>query len=76
MRRDIQDDLITDGRQRARGDGRCTRGRVSQDGRWRVDTLPWVSVTATGRREALDEAREVIAEWLDVPPDAFDVEAS
>ena len=37
--------------------------------------LPWLSVTATGRREALDEAREVIAEWLDVPPDAFDVEA-
>jgi hypothetical protein len=40
-----------------------------------VDALPWVSVTATGRREALDEARTAIAEWLDVPPIAFDVGA-
>jgi hypothetical protein len=37
--------------------------------------LPWLSVTALGRREALDEARAAIAEWLEVEPDAFDVEA-
>jgi hypothetical protein len=36
--------------------------------------VPWVPVTATGRREALDEARAAIAEWLGVPPDGFDVE--
>jgi hypothetical protein len=34
-----------------------------------------VPVTATNRREALDEARAAIAEWLEVQPDAFDVEA-
>jgi predicted RNase H-like HicB family nuclease len=32
-------------------------------------------VEATGRREALDEAREAIAAWLEVAPDEFDVEA-
>ncbi len=35
--------------------------------------MPWVSVTATGDREALDQARMAIAEWLDVPTDAFDL---
>jgi len=40
-----------------------------------VDALPWVSVTATGRREALDEARAAIAAWLEVEPDTLDVEA-
>jgi hypothetical protein len=58
----------------ARGDRPAYRLRADQDGRWRVDTLPWVSVTATGRREALDEARAAIAEWLEMPPDSFDVE--
>jgi hypothetical protein len=33
-------------------------------------------VTATGRREALDEARAAIAKWLEVDPEAFDVEAA
>jgi hypothetical protein len=31
-------------------------------------------IAATGRREALDEARAAIAEWLDAPRNAFDVE--
>lgn len=57
----------------ARGDRPAYRLTTAADGRWRVDALPWLSVTATGRREALDEARAAIAEWLDVPPDAFDV---
>ncbi len=47
---------------------------MSQDGRWRVDALTWLSTTATRRREALDEARTAIAEWLGVPRDAFEVE--
>jgi hypothetical protein len=58
----------------ARGDRPAYRVTAAEDGRWRVDTLPWVPVTATGRREALDEARAAIAEWLDVSPEAFDVE--
>ena len=58
----------------ARGDRPRYRITTAQDGRWRVDALPRVSVTATGRREAFDEARAAIAEWLDVPRDAFDVE--
>jgi hypothetical protein len=33
------------------------------------------STPCSGRREALDEARRALAEWLDVPPDAFAVEA-
>ena len=58
----------------ARGERPAYRLTTAQDGRWRVDALPWLSVTATGRREAMDEARVVIAEWLDVRPDTFDVE--
>lgn len=59
----------------ARGDRPAYRVTAAEDGRWRVDTLPWVSLTATGRREALDEARAAIAAWLQVEPDAFDVES-
>jgi hypothetical protein len=44
----------------ARGDRPEYRVATAQDGRWRVDTLPWVPVTATRRREALDEARPVL----------------
>jgi hypothetical protein len=47
---------------------------VGEDERWKVDAMPWVTVTATGRREALDEARAAIAAWLDVPSDAFNLE--
>jgi hypothetical protein len=35
-----------------------------------------VPVTATGRHEALDEARAAMAAWLDVAPDSLDVEIS
>lgn len=59
----------------ARGDRPAYRVTAAEDGRWRVDTLPWVSLTATGRREALDEARAAIAAWLQVEPHAFDVES-
>ena len=58
----------------ARGDRPAYRVTADEDGRWQVYGMPWVSVTAAGRREALDEARKAIAEWLDVPPDAFVVE--
>lgn len=58
----------------ARGDRPAYRVTAAEDGRWRVDGMPWVSVTATGRREALDDGRAGIAEWLGVPLDSFDVE--
>ena len=75
MRRDIQDDLITvavnepgvTGDVRVAG---CPRKAAG------ASMLPWVSVTATGRREALDEARAAVAEWVEVQPDAFEVEAN
>ena len=35
---------------------------------------PWVTVAAAGRQDVLDTARAAIAEWLEVAPDAFDVE--
>ena len=59
----------------ARGDRPGYRISKAQDGRWQIDALPWLSVSATGRREALDEARAAIATWLDVEPESFDIEA-
>jgi hypothetical protein len=57
----------------ARGERPGYRLTAAQDGSWTVDALPWLSVAATGRWEALDEARGVIATWLDVPPESFDL---
>ena len=59
----------------ARGERPLHRLRPARDGRWRVDAMPWVTVAATGRREALDEARAAIAGWLEVDAETFDVEA-
>lgn len=59
----------------ARGDRPTYRIKTARDGQWTVDTLPWLPLNASSHREALDDARTAIAEWLDVPPDAFDVEA-
>jgi hypothetical protein len=58
----------------ARGERPVYRAMQAEDGRWYVLGYPWLSVAATGRREALDEARVAIAEWLAVAPDSFDVE--
>jgi len=56
----------------ARGERPMYRLRA-QDGRWTVDAMSWLTVTAAGHSSALDAARAAIAEWLDVPPEAFDV---
>jgi hypothetical protein len=48
----------------ARGDRPGYRVSTAQDGRWQVDALPWLSLTATGRREALEAARAAIAQVL------------
>jgi hypothetical protein len=52
----------------------CRLGTV-HGGRWTVELSP-LPLSATERRAALIEARAAIAEWLDVDPEAFDVEAS
>lgn len=59
----------------ARGERPAYRVRMAQDGRRVVDGMPWLPLSATARREALDEARAAIAAWLEVRPHAFDVEA-
>jgi hypothetical protein len=35
-----------------------------------------IVLTTSRRRNVLDEAQAAIAEWLDVPPDVFDVEGA
>ena len=59
----------------ARGERPGYRVRL-QDGRWTLDARPWVTAAATGRREVQEAATAAIAEWLEVPPDAFDLEGS
>lgn len=63
-------------REIARGQRPLYRVRAGQDGRWTVEGCPSLSVTASDRRAALERTRTAVAEWLDVEPDAFDVEAS
>ena len=58
----------------ARGERPMYRLRVSPDGSWTVDGLAWLYVAPVDRRKAPDAARATIAAWLDVAPDAFDVE--
>ena len=58
----------------SRGERPGYRLQAGQDGSWTVVGLPGVSVTTTDRRGVHDEARAAIAGWLDVDPDAFDVE--
>ena len=62
--------------------GRCRasantlyRLSAARDGAWRVEWCPWLRVVPWTWSEALAAERAAIAEWLDVPPDAFDVEA-
>jgi hypothetical protein len=50
------------------------RLQADQDGRYAIYGCPRPTVAATTRRAALDAARLTIAQWLDVGPDAFDVE--
>jgi hypothetical protein len=60
----------------ARGERPVYRLAAADDDAWRVDGATWLSVTAAGRRNALAEGRRIIAAWLDVTPDTFDVEIS
>jgi hypothetical protein len=47
--------------------------RAAHDGRWHVEGRPWLAIDANDRRLALRATRTVVAEWLGVDPDAFDV---
>jgi len=59
----------------ARGGRPTYRVGIAHDGRWQVDAMPWLPLTAASRREALDATRVAIARWLEVEPDTFDVAA-
>ena len=54
----------------ARGERPLYRLRV-HDGSRTVDAMAWISI-ARRRDGALAATRVRIAEWLDVPPEAFD----
>jgi hypothetical protein len=58
----------------ARGERPLYRVRTAQDGSWSVEGCPWLSVTASDRRGARESATRAVADWLDVEPDAFEVE--
>lgn len=51
------------------------RAMQAQDGRWYVLGYPWLAIDATDRRAALEATRRVVAQWLGVEPDAFNVES-
>lgn len=59
----------------ARDDRPCYRVTETGDGATvHIIELPWIAPIEATRRTAIDRAREAIAAWLDVQPEAFDVE--
>jgi hypothetical protein len=59
----------------ARKDRPCYRVAATGDGSTvHIVELPWIAPIRASRSEAIDRAREAIAAWLDVQPEAFDVE--
>jgi hypothetical protein len=59
----------------ARKDRPCYRVAETGDGvTVHIVELPWIAPMEATRRTAIDRAREAIAAWLDVQPDAFEVE--
>jgi hypothetical protein len=59
----------------ARKERPCYRVAETGDGATvHIIELPWIAPIEATRRTAIDRAREAIAAWLDVQPDAFDVE--
>lgn len=59
----------------ARKDRPCYRVAETGDGATvHIIELPWIEPIQANRPTAIDRAREAIAAWLDVHPDAFDVE--
>ncbi len=59
----------------ARREPPCYRVAETGDGSTvHVIELPWLGPIRASRTSARDRAREAIAAWLDVAPNAFDVE--
>ena len=58
----------------SRGERPGYRLEQRSDGTWTVVGFPGIEVAASGRSEALAAARPLIATFLDVGPDAFDLE--
>jgi hypothetical protein len=59
----------------ARKERPCYRVAETGDGATvHIIELPWIRPIDASRQNALDRAREAIAEWLGVQPDTFDVE--
>ena len=59
----------------ARRERPCYRVADTGDGATvHIVELPWIAPITATRGTALDRARAAIAGWLDVQPDAFDVE--
>jgi hypothetical protein len=61
-----------------RGEPPAYRVLAAVDGRWYVHGYPWLSVDAVDakdRRSAVEATRAAVAQWLDIDPGAFDVEA-
>ena len=59
----------------ARKDRPCYRVAETGDGATvHIVELPWIDPIHASRPTGIERAREAIAAWHDVPPDAFDVE--
>jgi hypothetical protein len=59
----------------AGGERSVYRCVAAKDGRWEVLGCPWLSIEANDRRSAVEATGAAVADWLDVEPNAFGVEA-
>ena len=50
--------------------------RLTPDVGIRIVELPWLQASVASRRDIVATARTLVAGWLGVSPDAFDVEAA
>jgi hypothetical protein len=58
----------------AQGERPVYRLRSAQDGRWIVESCEWLPEITGSQAAASAAATTAIASWLDVDPDAIDVE--
>lgn len=58
----------------ARTERPCYRVAETGDGTYHLIELPWVRPVVATRGTALERARAAVAGWLDVHPEAFDIE--
>ena len=59
----------------ARKDRPCYRVAETGDGTtFHIIELPWIAPFAATRSTAVERARQTVSAWLDVDPQAFDIE--